>query len=101
LRMTGRLTLRSSRPRAVRWPGASAPRASWVHMSVWPAREGTRPAERKNVSRATVCGATPDWTFSAIGIIHRNHDLAWRSNPRAANLLLIGALRSGLLHHSA
>ena len=45
------LTLRSSRPRAVRWPGASAPRASWVQLSVWPARGGTRSAERKNVGR--------------------------------------------------
>ena len=35
-------TLRSSRPRAVRWPGASAPRASWIPVSVWSAREGTR-----------------------------------------------------------
>jgi len=33
-------TLRSSRLAAVRWPGASAPRASRVHVSVWPAREG-------------------------------------------------------------
>ena len=34
-------TLHSSRPRAVRWLGASAPRASWIRVSVWPAREGT------------------------------------------------------------
>src|SRR5882724_6638157 len=46
---TGRLTLRSSRPRAVRWSGAEAPRALHLHVSVPQAREGTRPAERKNV----------------------------------------------------
>ena len=51
LRSKNGLTLRSSRPRAVRWPGASAPRASQVRVSVPLAPEGTRPAERKNVGR--------------------------------------------------
>src|SRR2546421_2370805 len=45
----GRPTRRSSRPRAVRWSGAEAPRALHLHVSVPQAREGTRSAERKNV----------------------------------------------------
>src|SRR5206468_3652368 len=44
-----RPTLRSSRPRAVRWPAASAARALRVQVPVPLAREGTRPAERKTV----------------------------------------------------
>jgi hypothetical protein len=46
---TRRLTRRSSRPRAVRWPAASAARASWVHVSASSACEGTRSAELKSV----------------------------------------------------
>jgi hypothetical protein len=58
------ITLCSSRPRAVRWRGASAPRASHVRVSVWLAREGTRPAEQKNVSRTKVASARIDLTHS-------------------------------------
>src|SRR5438067_4236587 len=49
---TSRLTLHSSRPRAGRWLGASAPRASEIRVSVWPAREGTwRLSERTLAAR--------------------------------------------------
>src|SRR5437762_132833 len=37
---TNGLTLRSRRHAAVRWSGASAPRASRVHVAVWSARGG-------------------------------------------------------------
>lgn len=38
----GRLTLRRSGRAAVRWPGASAPRASQVQVTVWSARGAAR-----------------------------------------------------------
>ena len=47
-----RLTLRSSRLAAVRWPGASAPRAPRVEMSVWSAPEG-----RERLSERTLDGS--------------------------------------------
>src|SRR5204863_4923976 len=45
------LTLRSSRLAAVRWPGASAPRASLVQVSVWPAREGRERLSERTLGR--------------------------------------------------
>ena len=44
---TGRLTLRSSRPRAVRWPGASAPRFSaTLRVALWGTKGTWRLSER-------------------------------------------------------
>src|SRR5205085_11792243 len=53
-RKNGRLTLHSSRPRAVRWLGASAPRASQIQVSVRSAREGTW-----RLSERTLAGRNP------------------------------------------
>src|SRR5437868_4413087 len=49
-----RPTLHSSRPRAVRWSGASAPRASLIRVSVWPGREGTWRLSERTLCRPEV-----------------------------------------------
>ena len=46
------LTLRSSRLAAVRWSGASAPRASQLQVSVWSAREGRERLSERTLGRA-------------------------------------------------
>src|ERR1041385_6875259 len=46
-----RPTLRSSRLAAVRWPGASAPRASHVRVAVWPARKGRDRLSERTLGR--------------------------------------------------
>src|SRR5436305_1200067 len=48
--MAGRLTLCRSGRAAVLWPGAEAPRATPVQVSVWPAREGRSPLSKRTLA---------------------------------------------------
>jgi len=61
------ITLRSSRLAAVRWPGASAPRASQVHVSVRSARGGRERLSERTLGRRFGRNApreiTARWTF--------------------------------------
>jgi hypothetical protein len=61
------LTLRSRRHAAVRWPGASAPHASKVHVVVWPARGGrVRLSERTLGAQKSLASVARRMSYSGM-----------------------------------
>src|SRR3954453_12870521 len=84
------LTLRSSRRAAVRWPGAEAPRASQIQVSVWPAREGRARLSDRTLGRPRV---HPEERSDEGSLVQRAEGARIaRTARRAVNLLLLTML---------